>query len=82
MASKLRSRRAARWTVRLIAALAIPALGFIAWDQANHNLGRFSRDGCTGRVRCRPRPWRTTPKQSDQNRLESAQIESRRVVVP
>jgi hypothetical protein len=34
-----RSRRIARWIVRLVLAILIPALLYVAWDQASYNFG-------------------------------------------
>jgi protein tyrosine phosphatase (PTP) superfamily phosphohydrolase (DUF442 family) len=39
MTTKLPSRRITRWVVRLAAAIAIPLLFCVAWNQANHNFG-------------------------------------------
>ena len=40
MTRKTRSRRIAAWTARLVAAIAIPVLVFVAWDQATYNFGQ------------------------------------------
>src|SRR5271166_2589778 len=39
MTTRFCSRPIARWIMRLTAAIMVPALGFVAWDQANHNFG-------------------------------------------
>ena len=42
MTTDSRSQRIPRWVLRLAAAIVIPALVFVAWDQANHNFGEVA----------------------------------------
>ena len=39
MTGKTRSRRIVGWTLRSVAAIAMPILVFVAWDQATYNFG-------------------------------------------
>ena len=50
MTTRLRSHPIARWVVRLLAAVMIPVIVFVTWNQTNHNFapvqpGRIYRSG-------------------------------------
>jgi protein-tyrosine phosphatase len=68
MTTKTRSRRITEWTLRLIVAIAAPALLYLAWDQATYNFGTVQ----PGRIyRSGQMPARALARTLQDNRIKT-----------